>query len=144
MILAKLALGMAGTMALAGVYTCREGMMRIDVDEAGNNGSHVHLWMPAAVVPMAVRFVPQRHLEQALQQAGPWMPTLRTIAKELKKYPEAELVEVRDAESHVRVRVHDGKLMVDAVDSRDDVHVACPLAMIEDLANELEAKIPRA
>jgi len=35
-----------------------------------------------------------------------------------------------------------GKLLIDVSEPGEDVHVACPLAMIEDVASELEAKSP--
>ena len=141
MLLAKLALGFCGTVAVAGAYTFHEGVMRVDED---SNGRHVHVWFPAAIVPMAMYVVPSRHLEHVAAQAGPWMPTLRALTKELKKYPEAELVEVEDANEHVRVRTHHGNLLIDVRNPDETVHVACPLAMIEDVSRELEAKAPGA
>src|SRR6266852_1987487 len=135
MLLAKLALGFCGTVAVAGAYTFHEGVMRVDED---SNGRHVHVWFPAAIVPMAMYVVPSRHLEPVAAQAGPWMPTLRALTKELKKYPEAELVEVEDANEHVRVRTHQGKLLIDVTEPSKAVHVACPLVMMEDIARELE------
>lgn len=140
MLLAKLALGFCGTVALAGVYTFHEGVMRVDEDHY--DGRHVHVWVPAAIVPMALRVVPSRHLERALEHAGPWLPTLRALTKELKKYPETELVEVDDASQHVRIRTHLGKLLIDVTEPGETVHVACPLAMMEDIARTLEAKSP--
>jgi hypothetical protein len=142
MLLAKLALGFCGTVALAGVYTFHEGVMRVDEDHYG--GRHVHVWVPAAIVPMALHVVPSRHLERALEHAGPWLPTLRALTKELKKYPEAELVEVDDANQHVRIRTHLGKLLIDVNEPGEIVHVACPLAMMEDVASTLEARSPAA
>ena len=142
MLLAKLALGFCGTVALAGVYTFREGVMRVDEDR--NDGRHVHVWVPAAIVPMALHVVPSRHLERALEHAGPWLPTLRALTKELKRYPEAELVEVEDANQHVRIRTHQGKLLIDVTEPGETVHVACPLVMMEDIARELEARSPAA
>jgi hypothetical protein len=141
MLLAKLALGLGGTIVLAGVYTFHEGILR--VDEKHGDARHVQVWVPAAVVPIALHFVPRRHLEQALEQAGPWMPTVRALTKELEKYPEAEFVEVRDSQEHVRVRTHDGKVLVDVTAPDEEVHVSCPLAMIEHVARELEAEAPR-
>lgn len=142
MLLAKLALGFCGTVALAGVYTFHEGVMRVDEDR--NGGRHVHVWVPAAIVPMALHVVPSRHLERALEHAGPWLPTLRALTKELKKYPEAEFVEVQDGHQHVRIRTHQGKLLIDATEPGETVHVACPLVMMEDIARELEARSPAA
>jgi hypothetical protein len=140
MLLAKLALGFCGTVAVAGAYTFHEGVMRVDEDHS--SGRHVHVWFPAAIVPMALYVVPSRHLEHAVTQVSPWLPTLRALTKELKKYPEAELVEVEDTNEHVRIRTHHGKLLIDVRNPEETVHVACPLAMIEDVSRKFEAKSP--
>src|SRR3984893_17507128 len=110
MLVAKLALGLCGTVVAAGAYTFHEGVMR--VDEENFDGRHVHVWVPAAIVPMAVHVVPSRHLGRAAAQAGPWLPTLRALAKELRKYPDAELVEVGDGNDYVRIRTRNGKLLI--------------------------------
>jgi hypothetical protein len=140
MLLAKLALGLCGTIAVAGAYTFHEGVMRVDEDH--HDGRHIHVWIPAAIVPMAMHVIPSRHFVPAMSQAGPWLPTLRALTKELKRFPEAELVEVIDGGDHVRIRTHQGKLLIDVSEPGKNVHVACPLAMMEDVANELEAKTP--
>jgi len=142
MLLAKLALGFCGTIFVAGAYTFHEGVMRVDADNPG--GPHIHVCGPAAIVPMAMHVVPRRHFDHAIAQVGPWLPTLRALAKELKKYPETELLDVEDGKQHVRIRTHHGRLLIDVTEPGEDVHVACPLAMIEDLAGELEAKSPAA
>ncbi|HUC54434.1 MAG TPA: hypothetical protein VMR90_10325 [Candidatus Cybelea sp.] len=136
-LLAKAALGLGGTLVLAGAYTMREGVIRIDVDEFRSGGSHVHLWVPAAAVPMVLHFVGEKHLHHACDQARETMPILHAIAKELKKYPEAEFVDVDDGDEHVRVRTHTGKLQID-IDAPDEkVHVLCPLSTIEDVTIQL-------
>ncbi len=140
MLLAKLALGLGGTMVLAGAYTFHEGIMR--VDEKHGDGRRVQVWIPAAVVPIAMHFVPRRHLEHVAVQVGPWLPTLRALTKELEKYPEAKLVEVRSSDQHVSIRTHDGKLLIDVSAPGDEVHVACPLAMLEHVSRELQANAP--
>src|SRR5216683_3101167 len=94
MLLAKAALGLGGTLVLAGAYTFHEGVIRIDVDEYRSGGSHVHMWVPAAAVPMAMHFVPGEHLRRASEQAREALPVLHAIVKELKKYPDADFVEV--------------------------------------------------
>jgi len=140
MLLAKLALGFGGTLVLAGAYTFHEGVMRVDEDHV--DGRHVHVWVPAAVVPLAMHAVPKRYLEQANGQAAPWLPTLHALTKELKKYPEAELLEVLDSSGHVRVRTHNGNLLIDVDEPGEQVHVACPLGMLEHVAHELENDAP--
>src|SRR5713101_3469581 len=104
MLLAKMALGFGGTLVLAGVYTFREGVIRVDVDECHANGSHVHFLVPAALVPMAMDLTPQEYLKDAGEEARPWLPTVRALTKELKRFPDVDLVDVRDRESHVQIR----------------------------------------
>ncbi len=144
MLLAKAALTVGGTFVLAGAYTMREGVIRIDVDEYRTGGSHVHMWVPAAAVPMALHFVPDKHLRHASEHVREAMPILHAIVKELKKYPDTEFVEVDDYDEHVRVRTQGGRLQID-VDAPDQkVHVLCPLSTIEDVTIQLEQRGPAA
>ena len=142
MLLAKVALGFCGTLALVTVYAFHEGVMQVDEEHTG--GGHVHVWVPAAIVPVAMHVVPRHHLEHAAAQVGPWFPTIRAALKELRRFPEAQLVEVRDSSQHVRIATHDGKLLIDVEAPDENVHVACPLAMIEHVTSELEADAPGA
>ena len=144
MLLAKAALGLGGTLVLAGAYTMREGLIRIDVDEFRSGGSHVHMWVPAAAIPMAMHFVPSKHMRHASEQAREALPILHAFVKELKKYPDAEFVQIDDNDQHVRMRTHQGKLQID-VDAPDQkVYVLCPLSAIEDITSQLEEHAPGA
>jgi hypothetical protein len=96
LLLAKVALGIGSTMVVAGAYTFHEGVIRVDVDEHRDNGSHIHFWVPAAVVPLALHIAPRREMERAAREAGPYMPMLRTLTKELEKYPDVTFVEVTE------------------------------------------------
>src|SRR5947207_14905605 len=137
MLLAKAALGLGATVVLVGAYTMREGVIRVDVEEYRAGGSHVHLWVPAAAVPMAMHFVPSKHMRHASEQAREALPVLHAIIKGLKKYPDADLVEVADDDQNVRVRTLAGKLQID-VDAPDEkVHVLCPLSALEDATSPL-------
>ena len=138
LLLAKAALGLGGTIVLAGAYTFHEGVIRVDVDEFRSGGSHVHMWVPAAAVPMAMHLVPAQHMRHASHQAREALPILRAVIKELKKYPDAEFVEVIDHDQHVLVRTHDGKLQIDVDTPDEKVHVLCPLSTIDDVTSQLE------
>jgi len=144
MLLAKAALGLGGTLVLAGAYTFREGVIRVDVDEYRAGGSHVHIWAPAAAVPMAMHFVPGRQMRHASEQAREALPVLHAIVKELKKYPDGDFVEVVDHDRHVRMRTHGGKLQIDVDAPGEKVHVLCPLSTIEDVTSQLEEHAPAA
>jgi hypothetical protein len=140
--LAKAALGICGTMTLAGVYIFHEGVIRVDVDENRGQGNHVHVWVPATVVPWGLRLVPRRQLERAALQSRPMLPALRQLAKELKRYPNAELVDVREDSEHVHIAVRDGRLFIDAVSDMDNIHVSFPVENISDVADRLESVAP--
>lgn len=144
MLLAKIACGFAGTLVLAGAYTFREGVIRISVDEHKLNGEHHHLIVPAAAIPLAARFVPDREIQRAAEQASLLLPALREFAKQLRKMPDADLVEIRDNRERVQIRAEAGKLRIDVDSPEETVHVSCPLLTIEDLAEELASRLPAA
>src|ERR1700680_4647939 len=144
MLLAKIALGLASTVAFAAVYTFREGVIRVDVDEFREGGSHVHLWVPAAAVPIALRCAPRDRLQDGAEKIKPWIPTIRQLAKELEKYPEANLVEVVDGDDHVQIRTHAGKLQIDVHQPGESVHVAFPISTLEEISGQLTDNIPGA
>ena len=140
--LAKAALGFGATIAVAGAYVFHEGVIRVDVDENRAGGNHVHVWVPATTVSLALRCVPRDRLEEAASKAPPFLPLLREISKELEKFPNAELVDVKDASDHVRVAMVNGRLQIDAVNDDQVVHVRVPAATIRDVADRLEDAAP--
>jgi hypothetical protein len=144
MILGKVALGFGGTLLLAGAYTFHEGVIRVSVDEDRQNGGHVHMIVPAVIVPAAMRFVPERDLDRAAREAGPYMPVLEALSKELSRLPDFELVSVDSPEEHVRIRTEGRRLVIDVREPGEAVHVSCPLATLRHLAENLRARKPTA
>jgi hypothetical protein len=144
MLLAKAALGMGGALVLAGAYTFHEGVIRIDVDEYRSGGSHIHMWVPAAMAPMAMHFVPREHLREAAMHSQEFTPLVHALIKELKKFPEADFVEVQDGEQHARIRTHAGKLQIDVEDPGENVHLLIPLSTIDDVVGQIESSTPGA
>lgn len=142
MLLAKVALGLGGTLVMAGAYTFHEGVIRVDVDEHRAEGKHVHFWVPATVVPIALHLAPRKDLDRAAQQAAPYMPMFRTLTKELEKYPDVKFLEVDEPGQHVEIQMHKGNLQIDVHDADNTVHIVCPLAAIEDLAEQLQSHQP--
>jgi hypothetical protein len=141
-LLAKIALGFGATVVTAAAYTFHEGLLRVDVDETHGKGSHVHVWVPAAIVPMAMHFIPRDRMHDAGERAANFMPLVHAVAKELQKYPEAELVEVHDGLQYVHIRTHNGNLLIDADEPGQTVHVSCPLVTIDDVSRELATFAP--
>lgn len=141
-LLAKAALGLCGTIALATVYTFREGVIRVDVDENCSGGSHVHFWVPATVVSAGMHLAPRHELERAAAEARPFLPVLRQISKELPKYPNAVFVDVTDSNQHVRIMTKNGKLSIEETEKEQLVHVTIPVSIMRDVADSLEEVSP--
>lgn len=144
MLLAKAALGLSGAFVFAGAYTFHEGLIRIDVDESRAGGSHVHMWVPAAVVPMAMHLVPKHHLRNASEHAQEFLPLAHALFKELKKFPDAEFVEMKDEDQHVKIRTHGAKLQIDVDAPDENVHLLVPLSTLDDVIDQLESNEPGA
>ena len=144
MLLAKAALGVGGALAVAGAYTFHEGVIRVDVDEHRAGGSHVHLWVPAAAVPVAMHLVPRHDLRDAAGRAQECLPLAHALIKELKRFPDANFVEVQDGPQHVQIQTHHGKVQIDVVDPEENVHILVPLITLDDVAEQLEANAPGA
>ena len=141
-ILAKLGLGVASTIVFATVYTFHEGVIRVDVDEHRDGGSHVHFWVPAAAVPMAMHLVPKRHFREMPSDASEFLPLVRIVTSELRRYPNTTFVDVQDGNDHVRVATVGTKIQIDVVNSEENVHVAVPLRTVNDVADQLAANAP--
>jgi len=142
--LAKIGLGALGAVVMTGAYTFREGVIRVDVDEYRPNGDHVHLWVPAAAVPIVMHLVPEQELHKAMRDAREWMPVARVAAHELGRLPDSTLVEVQDGAEHVLISTHNGAIKIDVTDPQEAVHVVCPLDTIEDVTEEIANARPGA
>ena len=143
-LLAKAALGLGGALVVAGAYTFHEGVIRIDVDEYRTGGSHVHLWIPAAIAPMTMHFVPRHHFREAAEHAREFLPVAHALFKELRKFPDAELMEIQDGDQHAQIRTHAGKLQIDVHDPGENVHVLVPLSTLDDVVGQIEESAPGA
>jgi hypothetical protein len=142
-LLAKVGIGLGATLALTASWVFHEGVIRIDVDEAKPDGAHVHFWVPATTVSAGMHLAPRHSLQRAAAQARPFLPVLREVAKELKKYPNAELLDVRDNSNHVSMFVRDGHLYLDAVtENGENVHISFPVETLRHFADGLEESSP--
>ena len=141
-ILAKCALALTSTIVAAGIYTFREGVIKVDVDEHRAGGSHVHFWLPAAAVPMAMHLVPKRHFRDIPAEASECLPLLHVVTSELRRYPDTTFVDVQDGNDHVRGATVGTKIQIDVVNDEENVHVAVPLSTVNDIANQLASEAP--
>jgi len=136
-------LGLSALAAAASVYIFNEGVIRVDVDERRDGGSHVHFWVPATVVSTGMHFMPKERIRETADRARRYLPALREVSKELQKYPEAELVDVTSGADRVRIAMSGGTLRIDAVSEDGDiVHLSVPAEVLSDVADQLESQAP--
>jgi len=138
-VLAKIALGMAGVgLAGAGVL-CSDGLIRVKVVEKQPQGVHLNMIAPAMLVPMAMHLAPQRNLAQAARQIQPYMPVVRAVLEGLRKADDVVLVEVEGPGEHVEVSKSAGSIVVDVDDADATVHVSAPIRVLSSTVDRIAA-----
>jgi hypothetical protein len=138
-LVAKIALGMAGV-AVAGVgVLCSEGIVDVKVAEKQSRGVHIHVIAPAMLAPIAVQLVPQHALAQAARQIRPNMPAIRAALEGLRDSEDVVLVDVKEPGQRVEVEKSGGSIVVDVDDANETVHVSAPIRAISSTVNHLAA-----
>jgi hypothetical protein len=129
--------GALAMVVVGGVVVYNEGAVRVDVREKTRSGKHIHLVVPAVVLPVAARLVPRDKLEDARREVGPWLPTIKAASEELARCPDGPLVEVDSKREHVRI-LKLGRSLFVAVDSDEEtVRVSFPLEAAADTVSQL-------
>jgi hypothetical protein len=128
-LLAKVGIGLMGAVVVGGAMISSEGFIHVQVHEKQANGPNIRVIVPAAVVPLALEFVPNHHLARASAQVRPYLPIMEAAIPALEDCPDGVLVEVIDPKDkeHVMVAKSGGSIVVDVKDSNETVHVAVPL-----------------
>jgi hypothetical protein len=137
--LAKAGIGLMGAVLVGGAAISSEGFIRVKVHEKQHDGTNVSLIVPAAVVPMALEFVPDRQLAQASAKLRPYMPIIEAAIPALEDCADGVLVEVIDPDEHVVVAKVGASIVVDVNDSEENVHVAVPLRAVRASIGEIAA-----
>jgi hypothetical protein len=132
------------TVVTGGVMTYNAGAVRVAVDENRPGGDHVHLFVPAVMVPPALGLIPEKDLRKHAREIQPWLPAIKIASRELAKSPDGILVEVIDTDEHVTITKQGGAIVVDVKSPDENVHVAVPLHMIYSVAEKLETTSPPA
>jgi hypothetical protein len=138
-VLAKIALGIAG-LGVAGVSVlCSEGVVNVKVVEKQPHGFHMHVIAPAMLAPIAVRLAPQSALADAAREIRPHMPEIQAALNELRDSDDFVLVEVKSPEEHVEVQKAGRSIVVDVDDADDFVHVSAPIGAVASTIDQLAA-----
>jgi len=139
MVLAKLATGALYTTLIGGAVLFHEGAITVSVKEMKGNSEpqHVFVVAPAAVVPWAIKMIPERHMPRLPEEALQALPAIQAAADELERLPDTVLVEVQSKREHVKVSKEGGYMVVDVTGDREEVHVSVPLRAVRHTLEEL-------
>jgi hypothetical protein len=138
-LLAKIALGMAGAgLACAGVV-CSEGIVYVQVIKKQPQGLHLHVIAPAMLAPIAVHLAPKPALANATREIRPYLPAIREVLDGLRHSDDIVFVEVKGPGEHVEVAKSGGSIVVDVDEPGETVHVSTPIRAISSTVDELAA-----
>lgn len=131
--------GLPLALALGGaLWVSHAGMIAVNVDGRGPGGDHVHLVVPAAMVNLALRFIPEPVCVTARGEMEHWGPVARALSRELPRCSDGVLVDVRGPGETTLIEKR-GNCLVVSVDSRDEqVHVKIPLGTVSAVLAKLE------
>ena len=127
-----------GTAAAGTATVVDAGLIRVHVVEKQKDGHRVHLWVPGAVVPIAMKLAPDRELAKAGAKIREHLPLIQAAVQGLEDCPDTVFVEVISSKEYVKVQKLGGRILVD-VDADDaTVSVAVPLQVVRYAINELK------
>jgi len=133
----RILLVMVGVALFTGLVAYSEGADMVYVQEKKPEGHRLWVPVPALLLDLGVRFVPEERLRDALRDLRPWLPAIEAASHELKRCPDGLLVEVKDRTDHVMVSKGGEMLRVDVDSETDTVHVSVPISLIESVAARL-------
>lgn len=115
------------------------GMVKVSVEERRPGGERVNLVVPAALLPLGLKCVPDEHLRTASAELRPWLPAIEAATRELARVPDGPLVEVESLGERVSIVKRGGRLVIDVESDEESVHVSVPLKILAAVARELAA-----
>lgn len=133
--LAKIALGFLITTGFGTAYILQDGFVHVTVEDYAENGTHLHLYIPAELAPIAAHFVPNGKMDRDVREFQEMLPVIRSAAAELNRLPDSVLVEIHHGEDYVRVAKAGHGLDVQKDSPNEHVHVWVPLRTIYDTAD---------
>ena len=141
-LLAKLGVGVLGTAMIGTAALSSEGFIYVQVHEKQPGGTHVNVFVPAALIPMTLRFVPHHHLAEASKNLREVLPIIDAAIPALNRSPDGVLVEVSEPDEHVLVTHRGGSIIVDVNDEEDRVHVSVPLRAAQSAIHQIAEANP--
>jgi hypothetical protein len=138
-LLAKLGIGVLATAVAGGAAVSSEGFIHLSVHEKRPGGHNINLIVPAAVVPVALHFVPRQSLAGPTENLQQYLPVIDAAVPALEDCPDGVLVEVIDPAGHVLITKSGGSIIIDVNDPGETVHVSVPLRAAQSSVHQIAA-----
>jgi hypothetical protein len=130
-VVAVMAIGLTAGAAVVVHALTHGAMVRVAVDDRGDDPSSVRVLVPTlavdAALSLAPHFMPAEARADVRRQIGDFAPLLRGLARELERCPDATLVEVENADQHVTIRKRGDSLLVRVRSDDTDVDIDLPV-----------------
>jgi hypothetical protein len=139
MVFGKFMMGALYTTMIGGAVLFHEGAITVNVKEMKKDGEaqRVFVVAPAAIVPWAIKLMPQGHMPRLPEEARLALPAMQAAVDELERIPDTVLVEVDSRDEHVKVSKEGGYFIVDVKSDREEVHVSVPIRAARHTLEEL-------
>jgi hypothetical protein len=103
------------------------GVMVVDVQEGGIDGSHFVIPVPLVLAQAVMTFVPDEAKYIECPEFAPYQDLAVKILKELERIPDGVLVEVEDGSESVRVWKEGSLIRVSVQDDHESVDCRFPI-----------------
>jgi hypothetical protein len=134
---AKLGIGVMSAALVGGAALSSEGFIHVKVHEHQPGGTNIDLFVPAALVPVALRFVPNHHIADSSEDSRPYLPVIDVAIPALADSPDGVLVEVAEPGEHVLIAKSNDSIIVDVNDADDSVHISVPIRTAQSALHEI-------
>lgn len=133
---------LVGTLVAAAALALSAGTVHVNVVEKKPDGARINLILPAVLVPVAVKLLPERKRLELAARLGPFLPAVQAASLKLARSEDFSLVEARERNERVSIRVIGGSLFIDVDSDEEIVHVSFPLKLVARLAADLQHLAP--
>jgi hypothetical protein len=116
------------------------GLAVVDIRGESLDGKHLVIPVPLALADVALAFVDQKHKRIECPEFGQHREAATRLARELRRTPDARLVEVESPGEHVTIDKAGDMLLVEVHDDGDEVRVRVPVAALEALVNSYDGR----
>jgi hypothetical protein len=137
-LLGKLLLGLLGAVVLIGALAYSEGAVIVQVTTHHPAGEDVNLFLPAAPLPLAMKWIPKANVPRLPTEARGVLPAAIEAVRHLETAPDFVLAEVERTQERVHIEKRGRKLIVEVESPAESVYVEIPLRTFARVLHEVE------